>query len=362
MVQRMSVSNNTTLAAAPALVELPGYSVVRYAATQQREWDAFVREAKGATFLFARDYMDYHRDRFPDYSLMIYEGRQLAAVLPACVTAEGLVSSHGGLTYGGLLLARVARLGDTLAAFHACLRYLEQQQIATLLYRRIPAFYFNTPDDDIAYALFLLEARLYRRACATVIAQFDRLPYSTERRRQIRKAAALGVRVVAETSFQPFWEKILGPQLAGRYGVKPVHTLEEITHLAAHFPENIKQFSAYCGDEIVAGSTIYETPTVAHAQYGACSETGRETGAHAFLFDWLIERYRHKRFFNFGISNENEGRTLNQGLLHWKEGFGGRTAAHDFYEITTRNHSKLEPVIHSRAEVCQNASKSDAAG
>lgn len=327
------------------------FSVVRYTASRQREWDDFVASAKNATFLFARGYMDYHRDRFTDYSLMVFHGHRLVALLPANLAAGGPLISHEGLTYGGLVVGRAATLCTVLAGFHAVLRYLNQQQIPTLFYKRIPAFYNTFPDDDVAYALFQLDAQLYRCDCATVVPQFDRLPFAADRRRQIRKAASLGVRVVQETAFQPFWEKVLVPRLACRYGVKPVHTLEEITLLASRFPENIKQFSAYCGDEIVAGSTIYETATVAHAQYGAVTEKGRQIGAHAYLFSSLIEQYRNKRFFDFGISNENEGRALNQGLLNWKEGFGGRCYAHYFYEISTKNFPKLEAVLQSRASL-----------
>jgi acetyltransferase-like isoleucine patch superfamily enzyme len=143
---------------------------------------------------------------------------------------------------------------------------------------------------------------------------------------------------------------VLVPQLATRHGVKPAHTLEEITLLASRFPEQIKQFSAYDGDEIVAGTTIYETPTVAHGQYGAVTEKGRQIGAEAYLFSTLIEQYKDKRFFDFGISNEKEGRVLNHGLLEWKEGFGARCYAQDFYEIATGNYPKLESVLRIRPE------------
>jgi acetyltransferase-like isoleucine patch superfamily enzyme len=129
-----------------------------------------------------------------------------------------------------------------------------------------------------------------------------------------------------------------------------VHTLEEITLLASRFPEQIKQFSAYYEDEIVAGTTIFETPTVAHGQYGAVTEKGRQIGAEAYLFSTLIEQYKDKRFFDFGISNEKEGRVLNHGLLEWKEGFGARCYAHDFYEIATGNYPKLESVLQARPE------------
>ena len=59
----------------------------------------------------------------------------------------------------------------------------------------------------------------------------------------------------------------------------------------------------------------------------------------------FIELYKHKRFFDFGTSNENEGRALNHGLLDWKEGFGARCYTHDFYEIATGSYPKLEAVL-----------------
>ena len=153
------------------------FSVKRYTPDRQAEWDAFVNAAKNATFLFRRDYMDYHRDRFADHSLMVYRGGKLAALLPANRAADGTLISHEGLTYGGLVVSRSATLHEVLACFHACLRHLHERQIPTLRYKRIPGFYNTLPDDEVAYALFLLEARLYRRDCAVVVSQADRLPF-----------------------------------------------------------------------------------------------------------------------------------------------------------------------------------------
>jgi hypothetical protein len=212
-------------------------------------------------------------------------------------------------------------------------------------------FYNTLPDDEVDYALFLLGAQLRRRDCALVINQADRLPFRRGRKGRIHKARRQKLRLVQETSFASFWEQILVPRLGKRYQVKPTHSVEEISLLAARFPQNIKQFSAYCGDELVAGTTIYETQTVAHAQYIAASEHGRKLDALDFLFGWLIEeRYATKKHFDLGICNEEEGRALNYGLLDWKEGFGARCYVHDFYELCSEDYSKLEPVLHVHGE------------
>jgi hypothetical protein len=278
---------------------------------------------------------------------MLWRGSELVAVLPANQSDERTIISHEGLTYGGLVVARDATLNDVLAKFHACLRHLHEQGISRLLYKRVPSFYNTLPDDDVAYALFLLGATLYRRDCAMVVNHADRLRFRKGRKSEISKARRNGVRVVQESGFDSFWEKVLVPRLESRYGVKPVHSIEEIKLLASRFPENIRQFSAYLGDDIVAGTTIYETPAVAHAQYIAVTDEGQKIGALDFLFGWLIdEQYRDKTHIDLGICNEKEGRVLNQGLLDWKEGLGGRCYTHDFYEVLTANYSKLEEPNH----------------
>ena len=72
----------------------------RYTAAYHRDWNDFVSESSNGTFLFLREYMEYHADRFTDYSLLVYDGNKLLALLPANRSGDVLYS-HAGLTYGG---------------------------------------------------------------------------------------------------------------------------------------------------------------------------------------------------------------------------------------------------------------------
>ena len=73
----------------------------RYTAAYHRDWNDFVSESSNGTFLFLREYMEYHADRFTDYSLLVYDGNKLLALLPANRSGDVLYS-HAGLTYGGV--------------------------------------------------------------------------------------------------------------------------------------------------------------------------------------------------------------------------------------------------------------------
>ncbi len=306
--------------------------IVRYDPSLKQEWDRFVIDSKNGTFLFQRDYMDYHADRFTDHSLMFYEGEKLVALMPANLRG-GVLHSHEGLSYGGIVSGRDMRQGPFLDLFSGLLSHLREQGIRELRYKAMPHIYHRLPSDEDLYALFRHGAELYRRDVNTVLFQGESAPWQTLRKRMLNKARKHGVRVEESgdyASFMPVLERVL----AQRHGLKPVHTLEEITLLASRFPRNIRLFTACLEGELLAGVVIYEHDTVAHAQYTANSEKGMELGALDMIFHYLIaERYRDKRYISFGVSTEDEGRRLNLGLAAYKEGFGARTVVHDFYRI-----------------------------
>jgi len=81
-------------------------------------------------------------------------------------------------------------------------------------------------------------------------------------------------------------------------------------------------------------SIVYETDVVADVQYIAATEQGDAEHALDAVVDFLIEvEYSHKRWFDFGISTTEEGRSLTLGLVRNQESFGARVVAYDTYRI-----------------------------
>lgn len=296
-------------------------------------WDEFVTYSKNGTFLFFRDYMDYHRDRFLDNSLLIWDAKgHVLALLPANRSGDILVS-HGGLTYGGFVTNERMKTPLMMELVERVVDHLRRDGIKRIVYKTIPHIYHRTPAEEDYYALFRLGARLYRRDVTTVVIPKRKIGLQERRLRGVKKALSARVTCCCSDDFEAFWS-ILEQNLWSVHRVKPVHTIQEIRNLAARFPENIKLFGSFMDGKMVAGVVIYETHNVAHAQYIASSERGRTCGALDALFSWLIsEEYQEKSYFDFGISTEREGRFLNTGLIEFKEGFGGRAVVHDFFEL-----------------------------
>ena len=303
-----------------------------YQPSDREAWNALNASARNGHFMFDRDFMEYHADRFRDASLVLRDEGRVLAVLPGNIR-DGVFYSHQGLTFGGLVLGEKLHAAGVLDAFGACLDYLRGRGVKLVVYKPVPWIYHRRPAQEDLYALSRFAGALVRRDVTTTIDYRAPGPRSTLRRRGVKKAQACGVEIGPSDDWAAFWS-ILSANLADRHDARPTHSLAEILTLSGRFPREIKLFSARKNDRTLAGVVMFETDAVAHAQYIAASPEGRETAALDGLFDALIARYAQtKAFFDFGISNEPGDKGLNLGLISQKEGFGGSSVVHDVYQI-----------------------------
>lgn len=304
----------------------------RYRREDKELWNSFVNKARNATFLFDRNYMDYHADRFDDNSFMFYHKGKLKAVLPANVAGDTLYS-HQGLTYGGLLLDKKATVEDVLECFDSLNSWLRENGISKVVYKALPWIYQQYPSEEDLYALtWKCKAQLISRNIASTIVIDNKLKFAESRKSGIRKALSLNIEVGESNDVDGFWH-VLEDNLGNRYNAKPVHTANEMKLLMSRFPNNIRLYVAKMNGEIVGGTLIYVTPQVVHTQYISASVEGKKHGALDLLFDYIINKvYANCRYFDFGKSTEQGGAYLNEPLIFQKEGFGGRGVCYDWYQ------------------------------
>jgi hypothetical protein len=309
-----------------------------------QEWNSFLINAKNTTFLFNRNFMDYHKERFLDHSLMVYnEKGNIVACFPANQTDDNTVWSHQGLTYGAIIFEKELKLANVIEVFQSILSYYNKLGIKKIILKQFPRFYNISATDEIEYCLFLLNAKLYRKDTAITVDRIQNINYSGNIRREAKKAEKNHVAIYEDQDFENFWDNVLTPNLQDRFGVNPVHSVEEIKLLKECFPKNIRLFTAKDKENsILAGTLFFIMDNVAHCQYISASNHGRNSGALNYLFvELLDDHFKDLRFVDFGIVNEDNGKTINAGMLGWKERLGGRTYAQDFYEIDTSKHTNL---------------------
>ena len=316
---------------------------VSYCEENFAAWDEFVGQSLNGTFLHTRRYLSYHGKRFRDVSLLLEdEDGKIVGVFPAAIDPndDKRIVSHPGITYGGILHTGKLRGARMLEAFDNLKEFYAAQDFASLRYKAVPEIYHHAPAADDLYALFINNARRYRCDLSCAIGFAERPAVSSRRGRSLKKALKAGVHVEEGTHYAAALWGILEDNLARKYEARPVHTLEEITHLQVLFSEQIKFVAASLNGEVIAGVVLFVTDTTVHAQYIASSETGYETSALDAVFNFCIEAAatQGKRYFDFGTSNEDDGRKINATLYNFKSEFGGGGIAHEFYELNLQEN------------------------
>ena len=306
--------------------------VVTYSVGKKEEWDSFVGTSKNSLFMFYRDYMEYHRDRFQDGSLMFYENEKLISVMPISVDGDTL-SSHGGLTFGGFITDDSMKQHRMNEMVDCLLEYMRNNGYKKLIYKQIPHFYHNIPAEEDEYSLFWRNATPVKMECATVIDMENRIKLPKGRKAQISRAKREEVIVEESTDFASFID-LENEVLKEYHNASAVHTGAELDLLHSLFPENIILLSGMYEGKMIAGAVLYVYKNVVHTQYLAANDKAREIGALDYVINEAIARYQgEKKWFDFGKSTEERGNVLNTGLISQKEGFGGRTVVYKTWEL-----------------------------
>lgn len=302
-----------------------------YTEEKKQIWDDFIRNSKNGIFMFYRNFMEYHKDRFIDNSLLFYDEDKLIAVMPASLK-DGVLSSHGGLTYGGFITNNDMKQHHMNDCFTALKEYAVQNGIKEIIYKHIPHIFHKQPAEEDLYSLYYNNAEILKVEAATVIDLHQPLKMPKGRKAQVGRARREGVIIKETDDFESFIQ--LENQVLERHEAKAVHTSSELHLLHNFFPDNIKLFAAYYQEKMIAGTVLFIYDNALHTQYLGASELAREIGALDLTIATVIENYKDsKKWLDFGISTEDSGHYLNEGLISQKEGFGGRTNIYQTWKI-----------------------------
>ena len=307
--------------------------IKKYTKEDFKVWNEFISKSRNGIFMFDRNYMDYHSDRFEDHSLMFFDDDVLVALLPASIK-DNVLYSHQGLTYGGFIVSDKIKQHSMLECFSLLKEYFDQNCIKKLIYKVIPHIFHSYPTEEDLYALFLNNAKLLKIEPSSTMLLDSPLKMPKGRKAQISKAKREGVIIEESHDFESFI--ILENEVLKEFhNTSAVHSAKELALLQSRFTENIKLYVAKFEDKIIAGTVVYVYKNVVHTQYMASSSKGRELGALDLVISTVMGIYKEsKKYLDFGISSEDSGKLLNFGLITQKEGFGARTTVYQTWELT----------------------------
>ncbi len=307
------------------------FELCPYVPENRKVWNACVRASRKANFLFEREFMEYHADRFPDASFLVKRNGNVVGCLPGTLAADGTWSSHAGLTFGGFVHGHEVLTSSMLVLFDLLDTALRDLGARRVLYKPVPAIYTKGPCEEDLYALFRRNATLVARQVSTVIVPGEAPVWEPNRRRYARRAQANGVQVGESSDWESFWD-LLTARLHERFGAAPVHRFDEILKLARLFPQQIRLLAAMRDSQMLSGTVLFLSERVVRSQYIATSAEGRSLGALDAVMAHLLEHpWVQGKCIDMGTSNAQGGRELNEGLVAQKEGFGARAQVADTY-------------------------------
>lgn len=307
--------------------------VRRYHAEIASDWAIVLSASKNGLFLFDREFIEYHGDRFTDLSVIAYADEKPVALMPAAINLKsGEAVSHPGLTFGGAILHRNLRSSMSISLINSMLDKLRDFGAKSLKIKLVPQLFGSYPAAELDYALWRRGFKLVRRDLSSILPLHNSLPFNKSKNQSIKKAKRAGL-LVGEASTTEFFS-LLEEVLRVQHGITPVHTHAEIKLLMTRFPSNIIIRAARSTGKILAGTMIFLYEHVWHTQYLACGTEGRELGALDLVIGAVKDEAiaANARYLSFGISTEAEGSVLNEGLLWQKESYGARAITYDFVD------------------------------
>ena len=305
-------------------------------------WDAFVHDSVNGTLMQERNFLNYHpAGRFIDCSLLVYDSHdKLSAVIPAAhqrVGEKNIFSSYPGASHGGIVIGQKFKTADALTLIPLLINDCQTKGFKQIDLKPVPRIYHYRFCDELDFALryhgfFVSSTEL---ATALHLPENGPLKPTTENNtlRNIRKAAKLGVTIAESQDYQSYWD-ILSANLQERHESHPTHTLVEIKALTNRYPQAIKLFAAFYENEMIGGVLTFLLNTrVVNCFYISHRAKYQHLRPLNLLFHELINWSREKgyKYLDWGISTENKGKYVNQGLFSFKEGFGGRGVLRENY-------------------------------
>jgi hypothetical protein len=302
-------------------------------------WDRFVARSVNGTFLHTRRFLSYHGDRFADRSVLIEDGEAGGrAVMPAALdpTDRSVVVSHPGITFGGVVHDGSLAAEELLEVFELMASHYRAGGAGVLRYKAVPLIFHRAPAAGDLYTLHRLGAVRQRCDLSSTVDIEHRLPLRGGRGKRARTARNRGVEARWGWEAAPEFWVLLGRVLGERHGVAPVHSLDEILLLARRFPDEMSLVTTWLDGEMVAGGVTFSMAPTLHLQYSASSPAGRKIGAYDVMVEACVAAAAGSghRWFDFGISTEDEGRILNASLFDFKASFGAGSVAFEHYEVT----------------------------
>lgn len=318
--------------------------VEKFTSENAQKWDDFINNSVNGTFLHTRNFLNYHKDRFNDHSLIIKKGSTFVALIPACEVIENnkkIFYSHKGSTFGGIVVNNtfnnIAHIDNIFTSLE---EYLKKQNFDEVIIKNTSEIFCHGNTSLLDYFYFKYGYENYNELSLYIDFQnyssIIENNFSASKRRDFKYSLKHNLcfkTLESDDEIIAFY--ILLKDSLKKHNTKPVHSLEELLDFKNTQLTNIVKFyGVYFKDALIVGSMVFNfNDRVFHTQYLASDSKYSDYYPMNFLnYSLIKEAYLKKfKFFSFGISTENKGKILNTSLAQFKENFGAIASINRIY-------------------------------
>ena len=310
--------------------------IERYRASDQLEWEQFVRKSEIDTILFRRSFMDYHKDRFEDYSAICRDAQssRVIGLFPANLANENEIISHQGLTFGGVICHDL-KTEKFFAMISQIVQFYRENGLKSIKIKLPPSIVNPRYDGMVKYALHHHQFQLLSRDLSSAIDLSCPVKLNSGKKGNIKKAQSQHISIDENVPVSEAYDLICA-SLRERYDTVPTHSFDELSALLRDNDRSIYLIGARnTAHSLCAVSVVFVSEKTVHTQYLAASAEGRSSGALDFLiFKLATELYSQFSYVSLGTSSEAGG--INAGLMLSKEGLGATCYEMDTYLLQLR--------------------------
>lgn len=314
--------------------------LIRYTEEYNKVWEEWVESSNCGVFLHTRKFLNYHKNRFEDHSLIFKNKNSVIAIMPmARESLSSCMVSHPGITYGGLIYKTRIKLDDIDEIFKLIIEYCRKLGFKKFIYKPIPYHIQRYPEQLDIFYLYKYGASIYSKEIWNTINLNYQRKLSKGRKWGFNKGIKNKLTIKASSSVKDLkqFHNILSENLVKRHKTKPVHSINEFIELSTKFKNHINlKLVMDEFNRILGGCWIFNlNNNCVHSQYIACNKLGMELNALDYLLESIIKECTTNNInnFSFGSSTEKNSEILNQGLFDFKNGFGIGNSLINTYKI-----------------------------
>ncbi len=308
--------------------------VRRYSAELRKEWEELVASSINGNFLHSRAFFEHNPlNEQDDCSFMFYKKNKVVGVIPCNkYVSNGItfLRSHARATYGGFIINEEVGTEEALEMVQLLVEQAKQLGVNEIIVRNPFRIFNKQLCDETDYAMWYYGFVVSGREVEVAVplkGNIDKLRgrYDNGTKYNVKKAIK-SVTCSLSSDYERFWD-ILERNLMEKHQKKPVHSLEDFYRLQSKVGENsIKLFAGFIDAKMVCGALVFDFGKDLHAQYIGADSAYQDIRPMNAVIDYIIEWGNKEgyEYFNQGTGNSENGKNINLGLFHFKEGFGGR--------------------------------------